>query len=566
MIHVVARSRNSADLFLQNHSFFEAQITVELGTRSYFALLNRLIEKAAKPWICLVHDDVYLGRDFAREITDLVRTLDADWSNWGLAGNAAVLPMQVGYAATDIVRYLSDPHGGPNLAGQILPAQSIDGNVMLLNLDAMRGKLLKLPAFEGFQLYDIVLSLETIKAGLGVLACPQLACWHGSKGNQQDFNEARSSRAFDEYLVSTLRNRVLDTINGEHEIQVDDAGQILRSGIDIQLDSLKAATAGREKKSIAIVTRTQFTRPLLLKRTLDTVKAFASAARDAAHFASYVVTDATAAACPEGITSETTLLCADLPDQKDSRYQLVRFAAENIQADYFWFIDDDDWIFPNEAERLSLVANGAPADSIIFLGCQHFSEQSISNDSEDASSFRSTPGKYYPATNFLASLSGSNHTPFCGQLFPRRTLLSIPAKVYDSVTYYEDYMTTLFALLSTNCFPIAVDKLYVGISVRASGNTITETDRTKWNRSMSELVSHMVNLPGLSQMLSLPVHSLRSDSSVQFLRNQIAERDRQISSLVNSSSWRMTKSIRVLTELLRGRLSFADLVKRLWKR
>jgi len=565
MIHVVARSRSSADLFLQNHLSLEADITFELGTRSYFELLNRLIKETPEPWICLVHDDVYLGRDFAHKLSDLVRTLESRWSNWGLAGNAAVLPMQVGYAATEVVRYLSDPHGGPNLAGQILPAQSIDGNVMLLNLEAMRRKLVRLPPFEGFHLYDIVLSLETVKAGLGVLACPQLACWHGSKGNQQDFNRARSSHTFDEYLLSTVRNKIVQTINGEHEVQVDDAGLILRSGIDIQIDSLKTATAGRERKSIAIVTRTQFTRPSLLKRTLDTVKAFVSAARDAAHFASYLVTDATAAVCPDGMMKNTTLLRANFPHQGDSRYQLVKFAAESIEADYFWFIDDDDWLFPNEAERLSLVISSAPADSIIFLGCQHFAEQSLSGDFEDAGSFRSTPGKYYPAANFLASLSGSNHTPFCGQLFPRRTLLSIPTKVYDSVTYYEDYMTTLFALLSTNCFPIAVDKLYVGISVRASGNTITETDRTKWNSSMSELVSHMVNLPELSHMLSLPVHSLRSDSSVQSLRNQIAERDHHISSLLNSTSWKITRPIRVLIELMRGRLRLSELVRRLRK-
>jgi glycosyltransferase involved in cell wall biosynthesis len=554
MIHVVARSRGSADLFLQNHPFLVTHITVELGTRSYFELLNRLIETAAKSWICLVHDDVYLGQDFVRKLSDLVRTLEADWPNWGLAGNAAMLPMQVGYAATEVVRYLSDPHGGPNLAGQILPAQSIDGNVMLLNLDAMRLKALRLPPFEGFQLYDIVLSLETVKAGLGVLACPQLACWHGSKGNQYDFDRARSSHAFNDYLLSTVRNRALDTINGEQEVRVEDGDLVLRGGIDIQLDSLKAATAGRKKKSIAIVTRTQFTRPLLLKRALDTVKALKSAARETAHFASYVVTDASAALRPDGMELDTSLLCADLDHQGDTRYQLVKFAAENIDADYFWFIDDDDWIFPNEAERLGLVIAGAPRNSIIFLGCQHFSEQAISGDIEDAASFRSTPGRYYSAGNFLASLSGSNHTPFCGQLFPRTTLLSIPPSVYDSVTYYEDYMTTLFALLSTKCFPIVVDKLYVGISVRSSGNTITETDRTKWNRSMSELVSHMVNLPELSQMLSLPVHSLRSDSSIQSLRNQIAERDHRIASLVNSSSWKLTKPLRVLIDLMRGRL------------
>jgi hypothetical protein len=341
--------------------------------------------------------------------------------------------------------------------------------------------------------------------------------------------------------------------------------------MDIQLDSLRAATARRKKRSVAIVTRTQFKRPLMLKRTLDTVRAFVCAAGETADFASYVVTDAVEAASPSeldksrSLPQDSTLLRADLSRTGDTRYLLVDFAAKNIEADYFWFIDDDDWIFPNEAERLGLVISGSPLNSIIFLGCQHFSEQSLSGNADDATTFRSTAGRYYAATNFLASLSGSNHTPFCGQLFPRGTLLAIPSKVYASVTYYEDYMTTLFALLAANCFPVAVDKLFVGISVRESGNTITETDRTKWNRSMSELVSHMVNLPELSQMLSLPIHSMRSNSSTQGLRNQLAERDQHIASIMNSSSWKITKPIRVVTELLRGQLRPADVVKKLRK-
>lgn len=565
MIHVVARSRNSADLFLRNHPSLEASISVELGTRSYFELLNRLIESTAKPWICLVHDDVFLGRSFPDRLTRLVRTLESEWPNWGLAGNAGVLPIQAGYAATEVVRYLSDPHGGPNLSGQMLPAQSIDGNVMLLNLEAMRQKRVKLPSFEGFQLYDFILSLETIRAGLGVLACPQLACWHGSGGNQQEFDRARSSHSIGDYLAATIRNRYVDSINGELEVPLEDASRTLRSGVDVQLDSLRTATAGRARKTVAIVTRTQFTRPLLLRRTLSTIQAFVCAAGEAVDFSSYVVTDAPDGPPPDGLLDGATVLRANLSRYEDSRYQLVKFAAESIQADYLWFVDDDDWIFPNEAERLSLVVSAAPANSIIFLGCQHFVERSISGDAQDAASFRSTPATYYPATSFLASLSGSNHTPFCGQLFPRSALLSVPAEVYDSVTYYEDYMTTLFALLAADCFPLAVDKLYVGISVRESGNSITESDRTKWNRSMGELVSHLVNLPGSSHLLSLPAHLLRSDS-IQSLRNQLAERDRHIASLVNSTSWRITRPVRALTRLLRGQLGFMQLLKLVFRR
>jgi len=107
-----------------------------------------------------------------------------------------------------------------------------------------------------------------------------------------------------------------------------------------------------------------------------------------------------------------------------------------------------------------------------------------------------------------------------------------------------------------------VDKLLVGISVRASGNTITEPDRTKWNRSMAELVTHMVNHPELSQMLSLPMHALRGGNSSQSLRKQLEEKDHQIASLTNSTSWKITRPLRRVVELVRGRTHLQDFFRK----
>jgi GR25 family glycosyltransferase involved in LPS biosynthesis len=510
MIHVVARSQEHGDTFVRNHPTLAAHIIIETGQRSYFDLLNNLIQTSKQPYICVVHDDVLLCADFNSRVEDLIRQLDIDWPNWGLVGNAAMLSMRVGYSATDIVRYLSDPRGGPNLAGFILPAQSIDGNVMLLNLRAMRDARIILPSFDGFQLYDIVLSIETIAAGLGVYVAPQLACWHYSKGNQGEFDRSRVADAFNKYLLLRLRNRSIKTLDGPHRIPLGEANPIARVGLDLDMDSLRSAMCGRHKKKVAIVIRTQFARLSLLRRTLDTVGSFIAFAGLSTEFSSYIVTDSETTA-PDWVVRRSMVLRANFPHDGDSRYQLVRFAAENIEADYFWFVDDDDFILPNEAERLSLVISASPRSSIIFIDCQYFNERPLfSKTPEDASGYRSAEGCYFVARNFLASLSGQNHTPFCGALFDRSVLLKIPSCAYDKITYYEDYITILIAILAQNCFPIIIDKLFVGISLRESGNTVTEKDRLKWDKSMSELVSCLVNLPEISHMLSLPSSSFTS--------------------------------------------------------
>ena len=219
--------------------------------------------------------------------------MDRDWSNWGLVGNAGVLTVGVGYAGTRTVRYLSDPHGGPNLARHILPAQTIDGNVMFLNLNAMRAKGLRLPVFDGFQLYDIVMSIEAIAAGLGVFVAPHLSCWHGSKGSQAGFDRAASGDAFGQFCSSRLRNRSITTLNGLVRFRLDGVNPASTSGIDLQIDSLRTADQGRPARTVAIVTRTQFRRPALLNRTLDTIAAFLATAGAGAEFHSYVVTDVT---------------------------------------------------------------------------------------------------------------------------------------------------------------------------------------------------------------------------------------------------------------------------------
>ncbi len=324
------------------------------------------------------------------------------------------------------------------------------------------------------------------------------------------------------------------------------------------------------------MTRTQFGRMSLLKRTLQSVSAFIAAAGSSTTFCSYLVTDNLLIA-PEWLSLHSTLLGANLSCGIDTRYQLVRFAAEQIEADYFWFVDDD-WLLSNDAVRLGLVVNATPMKSIIFVDSQHVYEKpACSKTIDDVSSYQSEEGRYYAARRFMASLSGQSHTPFCGVIFDRSSLLSIPVSVYDTVSYYEDYMTTLYTLLVQNCFPIVVDRLFVGISIRETGNTVTALDRSKWNQSMSEMVSHLVNAPDISHLLSLPssiylnLHQvvLDRDEQINWLNQDLAERDDQIFNLNKiidetfiSTSWRLTRPVRFVGhQLLKIKLG-SDKVKK----
>jgi hypothetical protein len=290
-------------------------------------------------------------------------------------------------------------------------------------------------------------------------------------------------------------------------------------------------------KSLTITIRTQFRRDVLLRRTIESARAFVAAAGRNADLRVAIVTDS-GANPPDYVPASIPIIRAHVPAGTDSRYRLVGAAAEQIESDYYYFVDDDDWLFPNEAERLVQIINVAPNYSLLFVTSQHFREES----SEWSAAYPAVrPGHNYPADLFLRSLSGQNHSPFCGVIFGRGALKRLPPELLATVTYYEDYMTLLLSLLDARQLPIIVDKLLAGISIRPSGNAVTETDRTKWNASMSEVVSHLVNSQEVSQLISL---SDGWGDDAEHLRQQLFQ-------MRQSTSWRITAPARFLTTSIR---------------
>ncbi|RYX89514.1 MAG: hypothetical protein EOO28_32660 [Comamonadaceae bacterium] len=549
-VHVVARSRVAADLFLENHSFLAHAVRIETNQKSFFSLINSIVATASEDVVCIVHDDVFLPTDFEHSLRGLVLELSRYWSNWGLVGNAGVTSLRYGYRATNVVRYLADPHGGPNLAGYIVPAQSVDGNVMLLNVAAMREKRLQLPDFDGFQLYDIILSIESLYRDLLVLIAPQLACWHGSRGNQLSFDEAASSTSFENYLQSRLVNRKIQTLNGEKKVPLP--LQIPFSETETRIDLFDRGLASCAIESrVTIVIRTKFERPALLTRCLDSVKAFI-AETDARLF-DYVL----ASSVEASVDFESyNLLKIDVGADRDSRFQLVQYAAQQLDSTYLWFLDDDDWLFPNAGSSLTKAIRSVSSPAVFFLDTQHFTERVVPG-SDGVYEFSSEPGRFFSCQDHFQSLSGSNHSPFCSVIFPRTSLLEIPSSAYDSVVYFEDYMCVLNIVSKGILLSVSLSVLCVGISIRDSGNSVTMTDRSVWNRSMANVVS-LVARDSRNVMYSVPlfakaepvfVSSTVDRQVIEDLQLQLRKAFDAIDEYRSSSSWKITSPFRRVKKL-----------------
>ena len=269
------------------------------------------------------------------------------------------------------------------------------------------------------------------------------------------------------------------------------------------MDSLRAATQGRTTKSVAIVVRSRFQKPLLLRRTLESVAAFGAEAGDAINFIPIIVTDKLDA-CPDFVHRQAKVLSAEFSGYSDTRNKLIEFAAHTVDADYFWFVDDDYWLFPNEAERIGLILNAAPTNTILFMDTQHFAEEISNSGSAVGRGYSIQAGRRFLAADWFKSLSDHNHVPFCGFICSRDLLLEIPQAIYDRVVYYEDFAVLLYALRALKQAPIVTSKLVAGISVRRSGNSITEADRSKWNKSIAEIASAICVDQGSPGFFSIP--------------------------------------------------------------
>lgn len=534
--YVLCRTEKSGGDFLARHPELKGCSELICDTTAFHTFFHTLLDTAKEDYICILHDDVYLGPTFKQRAESLVSTLHENHPSWGLAGNCGRIPFRVGYGANDLVRYITDPEEGPNLTGAILPGECIDGCVMLLNLQAIREKDISLPEFTEFRFYSYLLGWESLKAGLAVLICPHLACYHDGKDDLHGFLSFIESPELQKYFQSNIKNNYVNTIHGTVLLDVSDNKH--QSPLDIPLASLQNAVNKQKRRQVAIVTRSTLNRPHLLERTIESAHPFVLHSDNELAFEHYVILDTRFSVNiyqSSGLSNKNvTILQPDIPESvTDSRFFLIKHAIENIQADYFWFVDDDDWFISNDVTWLSLVLKTIPPKSMVVTDTRHFIEKALASDMNNiVTQYSSSPGPRFRAIDLMNLLSGYNSLCLCQTIFPRSALCAIPESAYRNITYGEDYLIAMSTILQGTSLPVMIEKMYTGVSIRDSGNTVTEKDRSTWNRMFGENTYHFSNFPGAVQLLSIPRDSSDNTHCIANLREIANKRKLQLKLLL----------------------------------
>lgn len=486
----------------RRHSFGESDTSFVMEGPGFVSRMRAAISLArTSDLVCIVHGDVTLPAAFSEYTVELRSELDRNWPNWGAVGNAGVTPLGFGLRSRRRIRYFFDNEFGPNLSGHIVPAENLLENVIVLETTLAQRVFEALPEIENRDLFALALSVEVLRSGRALLLAPHLACHRNDRIPPDPSFVLRCGDGLASWIAQRISNVSVETYRGR--VDLNGISDSFRGSdrIDVTLQSLRNAQSGREPQSVAIVTRTRFERPAFLERSVLTTSMFIAAARHASF--EHCVISNPAAVPPASLPRSVKRVTSTRIHETDDRFHLVREAASNLRSRYLWFVDDDDWLFPNAAETISLMVSLAPPGSSLFVDVMHFAESDIETLQSGPPISSVHPIRRFPATHFAASLTGQNFTPFCGVILDRESIAELPPEIFDRITFFEDYTLILASLVSRGSLPVTASVLAAGISMRGGDHSATQPDRRPWNASLAELSHFMTRSPESAPLLSI---------------------------------------------------------------
>lgn len=482
--------------------------------------------------------------------------LSTAWPNWAIAAARGWSLLSFDSQTQNEVNYLSSPSGLPNLAGIVSPITSFTADYFSVNLVALRkAGISNLSAVKDDE-FGLLFPIFLAEEGLICVASPLMAAWCTEA--QKSFGAPFIPRSgmFATYVAENYNAKIWPSTAGRLEIgfgRPSKARPMLPSLTDL---FLRTSASARATPTLAIVIRTQFRDLTLLRRAISTARAFALLSGTTA-CTIHVVSDVDKQHELEYEQGVQHIFVTGLT-KGDSRFKLVRAAVESIPAQHFWFVDDDDFVFPNHAAHLAQLLAIVPAESAIFVETKHFHETGWETGTgTKGQKYEMREGHHFKSNAHETAFSGLNQTPFCGVIFPRNAILTVASKAFERVTYAEDYLLLLHTLSTVKSL-ISTNWLLAGISIRGNSNTVTQKDRTKWVAANANVAYEIANgEQGRLNIFRSPVTVTTSESrsgkwAVAFLR-----------ALTSPKSWLIAKEFNVIGRVLSGSMGLKEFFTKL---
>lgn len=468
--------------------------------------------------------DTWFGSQFAQTLPSTINSYTENFPNWGIVGNAGTLWTGETISFRRLAPYNPRKENSPRLC------LSVDEPLLLINLFALRQAQVELPTTFSVSLgVGTVLSACCLERELLPLVDSRLFAAHDPLPDHY-FEEKPLERYQDlvdfldeRYLNHrySIRNETLDLgeVRDRYEYLELPPPQPGSSSCKKKIDLIslydQALLKGATRKTrLEIVTRTVLSRRGLLQRALGVAELAHFEAPETLDLHFRLVSDRDPALL-EKWTSELKEIHPHLPlssssfqlrEGRFSRTDILLQAIETSQADFIWFVDDDDFIFPS-----SLLAIGrtlADRTSRALIGPSVVYEEQWDKDQTLLQSFKATG--IFLKEGIFKVLSGENYIPICSMILPVATLKRTLEGVRATGDYLEDYFLLLSYLSSSSAQIELLETPFAGISIRGDENTVRKINKTHWEFSYAQVFEEIIN----SKQLGLSPHIF------QFMNNR----------------------------------------------
>ncbi|MGO8822670.1 MAG: glycosyltransferase family 2 protein [Desulfomonilaceae bacterium] len=490
--------------------YSDVEFTLKTQFDSYFKYLNDVIDNSRSAYVLCCHDDAWLPRQIALQVEDLITDLDSRFgnANWGLVSNAGITypGMQPAIFVRERYGPIQHRHRSPLLVA------TVEGNLLLLNVEGLRNAGVRLPLINDYSGHDIFLSAECYLKGLLCIVDSRLFALEEPGRTHKNLKKLASSRDLLDYWSKMFVNNGIPRINGilnvydnkdhrpNHVVSVSEESR--RDYFSLIDDAVANSNIGYRPLSLTIIVRTQWKRELMLRRLLASIAAAHDYQQKSItlnrELKVFIVSDVEIRpdhSSIEVIAQEFHGLNIDssVCGESNERFSRVHLLVKGIMqadSDFFWIVDDDDLVMP--AALTTIFSTLLDTSTLLIADSEVILESSRTLDVSEALTIPAH--SKYVGRDYVFNFSGLNRVPICSVVYPSLVRYAINEMSFHG-DYYEDYALLITALTCKEVNITCIPQTICRVSVRGidGGNTITEVHRDRWYFSTVSFMNELLN-------------------------------------------------------------------------